>query len=360
MKTFLIHITDTHYAAPGQVLGVQGASHPKLTAQAVLAARNAVWSQKGASAADPTLWVELKKTLEHLAMKLGALGFGQDYAAIHTGDISQAGQLQSMGSAISALKQSARVALPAIVGNHDLWPGEFPLFAPSLTAHQHFHVRHVFGLPRTYPRGPLALPNNFELLLLNTTVADSLLNTTALGKMEADPGVGVTIIDPLTLPSTSRLRIVAQHHPVIDVGVGLGRQAQTLFGVQLGMGLLEAPDTQQCLANAGVALVLCGHEHRATADLSQDRRILQLAAGCPTLAKGHGNPEEPQFSVYLLEDQGPDLYLHRFVCRLFPEQWSEMPSFVHDGKVWNHTQVRDTKTLGQLRGKPLAPFSQSP
>lgn len=357
VRTFLIHVTDTHYAAPGDVLRLRLRSAPNSSSQLLQNLHAHVIHQKGAQPADRYLWREFCKAVESTATAVAPQG---ELAVVHTGDITQAGQLPSMRSALQQLAGLTKTTVHAVVGNHDLWPHAFPAFAPSLTGRQHSSVRKLQPeLPAEYPAGPRPLSNALELILVNTAVADSLLNTSALGKIEVDTIVRNSPVDPLDFPPKRRLRIVAMHHPIIDFGRGHWRQLQAYLGLSFGMVLIDGQREQSRFDKARVALVLCGHEHAvqgANDRLCCNDRLLQLAAGCPTLHKGKGNEGHPQFSLYMLEEKGNDIHLHWYICRVNGRRWSAETSYVHDGHFWRANGSSDGQILTLLKRKPSGPF----
>jgi len=360
MRTFLIHVTDTHYATPGDVLRLQLRNAPNSASPLLQRLHAQVLRQRGAQHADPYLWREFCKAVGSAARIASA---EDELAVIHTGDITQAGQLASMQGALHELAAQANAPVHAVVGNHDLWPQAFPAFAASLTGRQHGLVRSLPELPAAYPAGPKLFNRApyLELVLVNTAVADSLLNTSALGKVEADAISRPSSIGaPLDSPGTRRLRVVAMHHPIIDFGRGHWRQLQTHLGLNFGMVLIDGPRMQTFFDKARVALVLCGHEHAvqgANGRLCCNDRLLQLAAGCPTLHKDKGNEGHPQFSLYMLEEQGAEVHLHWYICRVDVRRWSAETSYVHDGQFWRQNGASDDRILKALaKNKPSGPF----
>jgi 3',5'-cyclic AMP phosphodiesterase CpdA len=301
--------------------------------------RHAILQHHGARAAERTLWRELLDTLTRTVDEL-PLVEDDELALIHTGDITQAGQIQSLHVALSELgERVGGKQLLAVPGNHDLWPEDFPPFSPGKTAHQFARIRNVPGLPSESPWGPIRLRSTLELLLFNSAVADSMLNTFALGKIQEELASGphFTTRDPMSHPPAARLRGVVVHHPIVDFAQRDTRAIQQAIGVNVGMVLLDAPSVQQQFERSSVALVFCGHEHEVPGSpkrLHGQDTLLQLCAGSPTLWPGFGNFSEPQFSLYVLEEEGAGVKLSWYVCRLHPARWSCETAYRHAHGKW--------------------------
>jgi hypothetical protein len=373
---FIIHISDTHFALDTEQLNLRSThktTHKTPLEGLVNQLRLWTFKQNGTRAHEPSLWQELLGTLRHTADGLR----GREGAVIHTGDITQAGQLESLEQALEAIKGDTHpFPLHAIVGNHDLWPRDFPGFSPTKTAEQFSHIRNMKCMQDSPQVGvPLGRGPSAELYLGCSAVADSLMNSVALGKLEPEEGHLPPPLKPrrqspppagLSSVLLTNLRIAALHHPIIDSGGSRWRAAQAGLGLSLGMVLQDAPQVQALLDQRGVRLVLCGHEHaRAPRDkrLCCDDRLLQLTAGCPTLYQSKGNGASPQFSLYIIDEcagQVPWLTLDSYVCRLEPRRWSFDASYQHDGKRWHVSAGAHHALPGALAQKQMAPFSQAP
>jgi predicted phosphodiesterase len=368
-RLILFHISDTHFALDRDKLGLKFTTTPGASGVVWNGIRSVVMKQKGTRAAAQSLWDDLLATMERTIDALQTAR--EEIAVLHTGDITQAGQTDSLQDALEEIRKRAKpFPLHAIVGNHDLWPGEFPALAPSKTAHQLDHVRNIDALPEhtqtlvNLGRGgdPLA-----ELFLCCTAIADSLMNSLALGQFEpagghvppprksrrTSPARGIAAVN------LSRVRMAALHHPVVDGSSARWRKLQQLAGLNAGMVLLDAAKVQKELCSHDIPIVLCGHEHETDIRLCNGNRLLQLTAGCPTLWRGKGNQGEPEFSLYQFEEhEGREQWLtvDAYVCHLLPARWSAKGTYLYDGNVWAATPQPRGALLGLLGQKPPPPF----
>lgn len=378
-RLILIHVSDTHFALPGEELGLSVAAAAAAGGALTNGLRTAVMKKKGTRPAERRLWQELSNTLQRTTDALQRMG-ERDVVVVHTGDITQAGQFQSLMQAIQTIESNAKpFDVYAVVGNHDLWPSEFPALAPSKTAHQFGHVRSMTCVPSaSITLVPLGSRPTAELFLCSTAVADSLMNSVALGRFEPAAGHLPRPSQPpntpprgLTADLLTGLRIAALHHPIIDAGSGRWRDVQRQVGWNAGMVLMDANEVQTDLVDADILLALCGHEH-APAPLDKrlccDDRLLQLTAGCPTLWEKQGNEAPPQLSLYVIEKrrdrrhagQGAWLTLDSYICRLEPERWSAEASYHHDGAKWFVPSSPQRSLPSLLDGRFLGKKSNPP
>lgn len=357
----IVHVSDTHFAAKADAQRFQLQLSRKAPAsdlgRLAHAARNVVIASDGCTAHEPRLFKSMLDELERLSRS-----DSPPDAVVHSGDITQAGQLGSLEGALDAIRRHiGKAELLAIPGNHDVWPEDFPAFAPARTALQHARIRMCGLLPSRYGHrcSPGAL---LEWLLLDSAVADALLNTTALGSMDMD--LGSTLhwcpqIDP-SAGGQTRLRAAVMHHPPADLqgpSTKWWRKLQASSPISGGMVLLDAASARSELVNHGVSLVMCGHEHQPPSDpalsLQEDARLLVLQAGCPSLQLGAGNHDDPQISIYDIEENGSDVELSWFIGRLSPMRWTSFARYRHDGARWH--QLTTPPLPRSLAGKPRAP-----
>jgi 3',5'-cyclic AMP phosphodiesterase CpdA len=285
---------------------------------------------------------------------------------IHSGDVTQAGQLGSLKPALEAIRRAAPQArLHAIPGNHDVWPEDFPSFAADRTSLQLQRIRQSGELPRTFadhhnPGGLL------DWVLLDSTAPDALLNTSALGSVDVELGPAFSWQRQLTPPPTRAGKLLAavMHHPPEDLhgnGTSWWRIVQRQMQASVGMLLLNAPAVRSELISHNVSIVLCGHDHQPPTDpaaaLVEGGRLLVLQAGCPTLDRGFGNNDDPQFSLYdVVEKGGDEIDLYWATNRFTTRGWAPAAHYRFNGHVWRVIQTQ-FQLPGQLsRWRPRPPL----
>jgi hypothetical protein len=165
-----------------------------------------------------------------------------------------------------------------LYGNHDAWPGTFPLLAPFKMATQRDDLRRT-RFKGSWPLPPLTadIPGSnglrVELYVANTVDHRALQNAAALGVAAPDrwwedepPMAGPTpaddirrlVLDAPDQGHGSRFRILATHYPVRDP-----ESARQFFEVlsnraEFGRGLAGRPGGHQPL----VHVLLSGHRHQ--------------------------------------------------------------------------------------------------
>jgi len=337
MSLFVVHVSDTHFAFDNEkLLASTLVSAPQLPlAPFFQKLRASVIRSHGCACAEARLWSEMLAELKRIGTAIE-----DDMFALHTGDVTQAGQMASLVGALDEITQALGNKVFAIAGNHDQWPEDFPPCRPNLTAAQYARLRQCAALANPIPTWhPLATSPSVDVMFLNSAVADSLPNALALGKLEDEVLAGQLVpqLGP-AWPGSSPLRAVALHHPVIDFGQGVARRTQAYKGWQLAMVLQDRAAVWASLLKHEVGLVFCGHEHLVPGGghhVDPTGRVLQLAAGCPTLVNGAGNHDEPQFALYQLDQDGGDVVLTWYVCRLDPVRWAEEARYRYSGKRWS-------------------------
>jgi hypothetical protein len=361
-RYFLIHVSDTHYAAAGEDLGYGIAKSAAAGFSSAATTKANVIKNHGARAANSRLWDELLRAVEDITTDLSARS--ESFSVLHAGDVTQAGQLGSMSYALRELKTRAQGReLFVVPGNHDLWPSDFPAVAPSRTGVQFLKIRDVPEMPAKYPDGPHQLGGMLECFLLNSAIPDSMLNSFAWGKVEPESGQSASpsTLGPLARPRATRLRSVLIHHPITvpPAPASTANPTSRTSAPPVAGTLLDGPALLQQLVGHEVALVFCGHEHALSnphARLYCGDRLLQLSAGCPTLWQGYGNHDEPQLSLYQLEQDDCGVTLSWLVCGLSPRRWIAQPSYCHDGTRWLACGPSKLPLGGPPGGHSLPPF----
>jgi len=164
-----------------------------------------------------------------------------------------------------------------LYGNHDAWPGTFPLLAPRGMAPQRDALR-ATRFADAWPAAPLTAPipssrgSQIQLYALNSVDHELFANTKALGKVLPDrfwesppPMTGPTALDDLRrciaahsgAAGGRHLRILAMHYPVC---------ADTHAGARITEILANRDDVARELAAAPAGsplahLLLAGHTH---------------------------------------------------------------------------------------------------
>jgi 3',5'-cyclic AMP phosphodiesterase CpdA len=338
----LIHLSDTHFALPHEQLSVPGLLRRPLPVGGFLGGvfklvRRLVVSNHAAQPAEQALVRAMHSAITTTATILrAAMGTAEpeldDAAIVHTGDLTQAGQIESMKVALDAFSASGK-GLPFYgqIGNHDMWPANFPPFAPERIPQQHQWTRglrsnaQTVTLPARYPAiDSLGPASEVQLVRLNSVLGDSLPNTVAWGAVadEHDPSqpIGTSSSQFNDIPVSSRnvrLRAAMMHHPPFSLHTGIIAAASHIMVSPAWCGLIDGARVQAELLRRGVNLVLCGHEHQRSAQrIFADSRILQLATGSPAFRKGRGNHDVPHFSLHWIDVLDDAVYVWWCVCVL--------------------------------------------
>jgi 3',5'-cyclic AMP phosphodiesterase CpdA len=362
----IVHVTDTHYATKQDNIHFHlsrgGPSSSGLLGQFVSAARSVVVSQNGCARAEHQLWQLL---LTEIASEAQAAS-SDEFVVVHTGDVTQAGQLRSLLRAHQELRQASGPSYFSVPGNHDLWPHDFPLFAPARTATQARAIRECRCFPSNYPVTQVVQAGGLsvEFVLLDSTIPDSIMNTCALGALGHEfDAVQQSMHEQLARlpPPQHHLRVAVIHHPVADLPTqGRWRSVQQQLGVHFAMVLLDAAKVRADLLKAGVSVVLCGHEHQLPKQpqdaLIENSQLLLLQAGCPTLSQLLGNAD-PHFCRYDLQSMTQGIELTWRVRHLDPVCWSDFGRFIYSSGTWTTLPPRSAPTSGSGSGRRArAPF----
>lgn len=156
---------------------------------------------------------------------------------VDTGDLSSMGDMSSLTTAKDWLNAYRKILgakkLFSIYGNHDAWPGTFPLRASFKDLRQHRDALRAGLFKGRWPRGALSarIPGTKSKLLLyalNSVIDDRWYNTFARGEVAGDPWWAAQDIQAGQLAEfahdmeknfhadgkTRDFRILAIHHPV--------------------------------------------------------------------------------------------------------------------------------------------------
>ncbi len=301
-RLFILHVSDTHYARPGEtlcsLLRAQTRTEETPAAAFQVAARYFISQMKGAA----HHFAKYRRDYLDRVSQVVQILQGECITILHSGDVSQAGQISSIVEELSELQKAAGdgIEMIAVPGNHDLWPMDLPVLRPTHTALQYSRIRNLGFFPSQYPKlFTLSTPvNRIHLWALDSPIADSVPNMFAVGSVEDNRISDVGVVDD----SGPYIGTVS-HHPLRPVDPKLARRlAQHLRFPVLNM--LGATALCDVLVKQGVIVHFCGHEHRRPArpdDMPiHDNKILQLAAGTPTIGSSTRTSSStiPQFSLY--------------------------------------------------------------
>jgi hypothetical protein len=202
---------------------------------------------------------------------------------VDTGDGTTFGDSQSLleweGWSKKFLKAAGNGARQMrVYGNHDGWPGTFPLFAPARMTHQRDMLRKRF-FTETWPEPPWTMPipgtsGQVELCAANTVDHELLPNTLALGVAARDRHWKKFQTIPLDTPAddlaqqakvhaappcAGNLRVTAMHYPVADAATAGSPHFQKVMTNrrQFSEDLRSHSEVQPLVAH----LLLAGHTH---------------------------------------------------------------------------------------------------
>lgn len=193
---------------------------------------------------------------------------------IDTGDLTSLGDQKSLDTGQAHLNEFRKVCPKSatIHGNHDGWPGTFPLFAkpfPLKTQRTELAKRtYAIGTPSCPLK--LAIPHaggEVQLYLTDSVIIDRWKNTWALGEVpEAQLTALETLIDGNYRATRHDFRILAVHHPVHYPPPRPSREMVMNNDTRVGTFL----DTARPAGTYPLAhLVLSGHTHALFPALGQ-------------------------------------------------------------------------------------------
>jgi hypothetical protein len=156
---------------------------------------------------------------------------------LDTGDLSSMGDISSLHTAAGWLDEYRQLLGAAQVlvlyGNHDAWPGKFPLRSSFAELDAHRNAIRAGLFPAGWPQGPLTIPiphteSRIVLHGVNSAIDDRWYNSFARGDVGLDPNwpSGGLLTNQLTYLAneverdfhpdgrTRDFRILAVHHPV--------------------------------------------------------------------------------------------------------------------------------------------------
>ncbi len=197
---------------------------------------------------------------------------------IDTGDLASVGDDQSVQTEIAWVDRMRGLMgakeVVRIYGNHDAWPGKFPLVSSKAQIATHRLNFRNKRFPAALPLHPLTIPigstgNRIDLYAVNSVIHDRPWNTVARGMIKVDPhwgGFGSkdqlpelarSVAHRAASMSGQSFRILLSHHPI-------HYPPPKPFGLMslrdekgVAKRLLSAPKVSGAL----VHLVLSGHTH---------------------------------------------------------------------------------------------------
>ncbi len=141
---------------------------------------------------------------------------------VDTGDLTSLGDADSLDLGLQHWKDLAQIVTgsASIYGNHDAWPGAFPLFAnfsalirqPQVLISRNFSV----ATPNLALQAPIPHGKGYvQLYFADSVRHDRTGNTRAVGEIPNHQLTGLTqLVDQNYSPSQLNFRILAVHHPV--------------------------------------------------------------------------------------------------------------------------------------------------
>jgi 3',5'-cyclic AMP phosphodiesterase CpdA len=141
---------------------------------------------------------------------------------VDTGDLTSLGDSASLDLGGRHLKAFAKVCpdVASTYGNHDAWPGRFPLFAAdaaisaqttALTARKYVVAAPTGSLSNPIPHGA----GHVHLYFVDSIIHERKRNTLALGEVPASQLDALkNIVDQTSSAQSHDFRILAVHHPV--------------------------------------------------------------------------------------------------------------------------------------------------
>jgi 3',5'-cyclic AMP phosphodiesterase CpdA len=141
---------------------------------------------------------------------------------VDTGDVTSLGDLPSLDLGRQYLQDLASVCSSAAstYGNHDAWPGKFPLFANRAAIKAQSDLLESRNYAIASPRCSLSVPipngaGKVHLYFIDSVIHDRLRNTCALGEINgAQLDVLKSVVDQTSTANGHDFRILAVHHPV--------------------------------------------------------------------------------------------------------------------------------------------------
>ena len=208
---------------------------------------------------------------------------------VDTGDVTSLGDQPSLDLGCQYLQDLASVCgdVASTYGNHDAWPGMFPLFAKRAAITAQSGILESRNYTIASPRCSLSVPipngiGQVHLYFMDSVIHDRLHNTCALGEIKnAKLDVLKSVVDQTSTPEGRDFRILAVHHPVHyppprpstqmvmrnDKSVGGELDTKTPGGVYPVVHLVLSGHTHSLYPTHGTLPpqpTLCDHQHLGT------------------------------------------------------------------------------------------------
>lgn len=235
----IVHISDMHCKVAGQPVDIAAENKVRTWAAALRLVGCDSWAhsleqrwESGLAGHDPRAHDSMCEFLDYFARH--SLFAGVETWLVDTGDLTALGDMESLQTALGWVDQYAKLldASNTLVlhGNHDAWPGRFPLHASAAEIQaQQQALRDMIKTAWPHTAISTAIPHSdarVRLSALNSTTGDRIANTLARGIVDTDPPwpcPGATSqLDSLAAVTqqqfddkgTRDFRILAVHHPV--------------------------------------------------------------------------------------------------------------------------------------------------
>ncbi len=302
----VIHVSDTHYGSAPAVKTV--GSYARAATWRFLVAKG-LSACKGAQGHDPLARKGMLSAIYGISRQQDVDGL----ELVHSGDLTAAGDLDGLKRELDDFASTiGRPELDTVtLGNHDLWPGQFPAIAPEDTAAHAPVVKRLLPGRDDFPKFcGLWRANDLvvQFYALDTCIVDSYWNWRACGKL-CDIYFGtrrlrqlealarlISRVDQSCRSSATpirgharAIRVAVLHHPIIDFH-GHNRMPLT------PMALIDRGADRE-LSDLGFRLVLCGHEHVSRPNSIDAGPLLQISVGTPT----HKGDPHQHFTVFHLK-----------------------------------------------------------
>lgn len=236
----IVHVSDMHCKSAGATIDV--ATERRIRDLIALLRRTGrkTWADRveerwesGLAGHDPLAHDHMCRFLRYFATHPAYRGV--ETWLLDTGDLSALGDSPSLSTALGWLADYENILRAhrtlILHGNHDAWPGQFPLTATTMAIDQH-QVALRSRMQVAWPQTGIAVPiphsqSKLRLNAINSTTGERIPNTLARGVVDVDPPwksstptyqldeLGTRTAQALHPDGVTRdFRIVAVHHPV--------------------------------------------------------------------------------------------------------------------------------------------------
>jgi hypothetical protein len=215
----IVHISDLHVIDPKSAAAV--ALRGRIRTWRRLSSALVAWLADGMSPHDELAVSLFTDFLSEIATRDAIWSTCKTWL-VDTGDLTSLGDQASLDLGGRYLKEFAAVCpdMASTYGNHDAWPGGFPLLARDAAIVAQSTVLTARKYVVATPKRSLSIPiphgaGHVHLYFVDSIIHDRRRNALALGEVpRSQLDVLKSIVDQTSSPQSHDFRVLAVHHPV--------------------------------------------------------------------------------------------------------------------------------------------------